>query len=249
MSKTYSQILYDVAGHIATITLHRPEKRNAFSGTMGEEIHDAFLRAVDDEDVRAIILTGSGDTFCVGIDLAVIEDDAERDMILNGNFLKYFATCNYHCSKPTICAMNGTSVGVGITMAVSFDIRIGTEDAKFALPFAKLGLLPGFGASHLLPGLVGRSRALELVLGAGTIRGPEALQMGLIDKMVPPGQALSTARAMAAAMAGYDPTVLAMAKQSINFGVAHSLEQSLENEGTLAEVLNARRAAARARPS
>ena len=114
MSKTYSQILYDVAGHIATITLHRPEKRNAFSGTMGEEIHDAFLRAVDDEDVRAIILTGSGDTFCVGIDLAVIEDDAERDMILNGNFLKYFATCNYHCSKPTICAMNGTSVGVGV---------------------------------------------------------------------------------------------------------------------------------------
>ena len=249
MSKTYSQILYDVAGHIATITLNRPAKRNAFSGTMGEEIYDAFSRAIDDKDARAIILTGSGDTFCVGIDLAVIEDDAERDMILNGKFLKHFAMRNYHCPKPTLCAMNGTSVGVGITMAVSFDIRIGTEDAKFAVPFAKLGLLPGFGASHLLPGLVGRSRALELVLGAGTIRGPEALAMGLIDKMVPAGEALNIARSMAAAMAGYDPAVLAMAKQSINFGVAHSLEASLENEGKLAEVLNARRAASKGKAS
>jgi 2-(1,2-epoxy-1,2-dihydrophenyl)acetyl-CoA isomerase len=244
MSKPYSQILYEVAGHIATITLNRPEKRNAFSGTMGEEIYDAFSRAIDDKDARAIILTGSGDTFCVGIDLAVIEDDAERDMIL-----KHFATRNYHCPKPTLCAMNGTSVGVGITMAVSFDIRIGTEDAKFAVPFAKLGLLPGFGASHLLPGLVGRSRALELVLGAGTIRGPEALAMGLIDRMVPAGEALNTARAMATAMAGYDPVVLAMAKQSIDFGVAHSLEESLENEGKLAEVLNARRAASKGKTS
>ena len=249
MSNQYSQILYEVSEHVATITLHRPETRNAFSGTMGEEIYDAFSRAIDDREARVIILTGTGDTFCVGMDLAVIEDDAERDMILNGNFLKHFATRNYHCPKPTICAMNGTSVGVGITMAVSFDIRIGTEDAKFAVPFAKLGLLPGFGASHLLPGLVGRSRALEWVLGAGTIRGPEALQMGLIDKMVPAGQALSTARTMASAMAGYDPMVLSMAKQSINFGVAHSLEESLENEGRLAEVLNARRAAARARAS
>ncbi len=249
MSKQYSQILYQVSEHIATITLNRPEKRNAFSGTMGEEIYDAFTCAIDDPAARAIILTGAGDTFCVGMDLAVIEDDAERDMILNGNFLKHFATRNYHCAKPTFCAMNGTSVGVGITMAVSFDFRIGTEEAKFAVPFAKLGLLPGFGASHLLPGLVGRSNALELVLGAGTIRGPQALAMGLIDKMVPAGQALSTARAMAAAMAGYDPTVMAMAKQSINFGVAHSLEESLENEGKLADVLNARRAAARGKAS
>lgn len=242
MSNEYSQILYAVSDRIATITLNRPEKRNAFSGTMGEEIYDAFSRAVDDKDARAIIVTGGGRDFCVGMDLTVIDDDSEREKIINGQFLKNFATRNYHCPKPTICAMNGISVGVGITMAVSFDIRIGTEDGKFAVPFVKLGILPGFGASHLLPGLVGRGRALEWLLGAGTITAPEALAMGLIDKMVPTGEVLNAARKLAATMAGFDPTVVAKAKQSINFSIDHTLEQALENEGKLAAELNAARA-------
>jgi 2-(1,2-epoxy-1,2-dihydrophenyl)acetyl-CoA isomerase len=238
----YSQILYEVADRVAVVTLNRPEKLNVFSGTMADELYDAFDRSQKDKDVGAIVFTGAGRGFCGGMDLQALGDPAEREKVAKSPFLLKFPQENWNSPKPTICAFNGTAVGVGITMAVSFDIRIGSENSKYSVPFIKLGLLPGFGGSRMLQDLVGRSRALRLLQTGEMIDAPEALRIGLIDKMVPAGEALNAARAMAKTMASYDPFVLGLLKRSVNFSASHpDIEEVLENESRLsAELLSKR---------
>src|SRR5262249_45816179 len=153
-----------------------------------------------------------------------------------------FPEAMYHCPKPSICAMNGHAIGVGVTMAVSFDLRIAAEDAKLAVPFAKLGMLPGFGSTNLLPKLVGRAKTLELVLTARNILAPEALEIGLVNQVVPADRVLPTARELAAAMCGFDPLVLAAVKRSLNTNEDLSLAEAVANEGAIGAELRAARA-------
>ncbi|MCE2391418.1 MAG: enoyl-CoA hydratase/isomerase family protein [Proteobacteria bacterium] len=227
----YEQILYEVEEGIATVTLNRPEKLNAFTGTMGEEIYDAFGRATDDPEVRSIVLTGAGSGFCAGVDLTRISDPGESEKIRAGNFIRKFADENYHRPKPTICAINGAAVGVGVTMVLSFDLRVAALDAKLRVPFVKLGMLPGFGTTRLLPQLVGRGRALDLLLSARPILGEEALEIGLVERAVPAEQVLPTALELARALAGMDPLVLEYCKRSVAAGMAAgSLAEAVESE-------------------
>jgi enoyl-CoA hydratase/carnithine racemase len=239
----YEQVLYDVDAGIATITLNRPDRLNAFTGTMGEELWDAFNQALRDDAVRAIIFTGAGRAFCAGVDLQALSQPGQGALISSGEFIRKFPEAMYHCPKPSICAINGHAIGVGVTMAVSFDMRIAAADAKLAVPFAKLGILPGFGSTHLLPRLVGRGRALELLLTARTVLAPEALEMGLVNQVVPAEQVLPSARELAATMASYDPYVLATVKRSFNASQDLTLAGAVESEGRFSAELRARRAA------
>ncbi len=133
--------------------------------------------------------------------------------------------------KPLIAAVNGAAIGVGVTMILPFDVRIASEEAKLGLAFVKLGILPGLGSTHLLPRLVGRAKALELVLSARTIPAREALAIGLVNAVVPGEKLLASARELATAVAAHRPEGVAAAKAAVNFGAEHGTVRQRTNSG------------------
>lgn len=236
VSGPYENVLYRVNGVAATITLNRPDRLNAYTTEMGEEVYDAFCRSRDDEDVRVIILTGAGRGFCAGVDLEHLRahqagGNASKGPKLGEEaFLKKMPLEILECPKPVIAAMNGASVGVGMTMTLPCDIRIAAAGAKLGLTFAKLGILPGLGSTHLLPRLVGLAKAQELVLTARLIRAEEALEIGLVNQVVPTEQVLPAAREMASQIAESRPDVIAAAKRALHYGASATMAEAMKNE-------------------
>ncbi|MBJ22163.1 MAG: hypothetical protein GY910_28345 [bacterium] len=248
----YKDILFDVSEGIATITMNRPEKMNAYTSGMGEEITSAFRDVQRDPEVRAVILTGTGKAFCAGVDLEHLKAHEVGGNISKGprlgeeDFLRKLPLemCDY--PKPILAAINGHAVGVGMTMAMPCDIRIVAEDAKLGFIFGRLGILPGLGTSHLLPQIVGMARAQELVLTAKKFLGTEAAKIGLVNRAVPGEEVLSATRAMALEMAELDPTVLTYAKRLLHFGASHPMADAMKNEQSQSGLLKAERDAAKA---
>jgi 2-(1,2-epoxy-1,2-dihydrophenyl)acetyl-CoA isomerase len=233
---TYKEILLDQDGAIATITLNRPDKLNAYTTSMGDEVTAVFRSLQQDESVRAVILTGAGRAFCAGVDLEHLKAHRQGENASKGprlgeeDFLRKLPLEMRDYPKPIIAAINGHAVGVGMTMVMPCDVRIAAEDAKLGFVFARLGILPGLGSTHLLPNLVGMARAQELVLTAKKILGTEAAEIGLVNKAVPRDSVLVEARAMAEQMAEVDPVVLAFAKRTLHFGAEHSMAEAMQNE-------------------
>jgi 2-(1,2-epoxy-1,2-dihydrophenyl)acetyl-CoA isomerase len=241
-------ILADVSDGIGTLTLNRPEKLNAYTTEMGEEV-TAVLRAWrDDAAVRAVILTGAGRGFCAGVDLEHLAAHQAGRNVSQGprlgdeDFLRKLPLELVAYPKPLIAAVNGAAIGVGVTMILPFDVRIASEDAKLGLAFVKLGILPGLGSTHLLPRLVGRAKALELVLTARMIPAAEALAIGLVSQVVPAEKLMPAARELAAAIAAHRPEVVAAAKAALAFGAEHSLEEAMRNEERASAALRERKA-------
>src|SRR5262245_50680720 len=231
-------IRFSVEDGIATISLHRPEKLNAYTTVMGDEACAAFDRARDDASVRAVILTGAGRGFCAGVDLDHLRAMREGRNAAAGRapqlgeerFLRSLPLELVEWPKPVIAAVNGPAIGVGVTMILPCDVRLASDTAKLGLTFAKLGILPGLGSTHLLPRLVGMGRALELVLSARVVPAREAAEIGLVNRVVPADALLAEARALARAMAECPPRALAAAKRALHFGAGASLEQAMRNE-------------------
>jgi len=255
---------YEVADGVATVTLNRPEKLNAYTLEMGDAVVGAFARARSEAAVRAVILTGAGRAFCAGVDLEHLKKHlssttseasapAERAAVSMStsaasaasgsaasalrsprlgeeDFLRKFPLELLHFPKPVIAAVNGPAIGVGVTMILPCDLRLAAEGAKLGLTFAKLGLLPGLGSTHLLPRLVGMAKALELVLTARVVTAFEAAEIGLVNRVVPPDALLDEARATARAMAECSPEVLAAAKAALHFGASATMEEAMQNE-------------------
>jgi len=244
VSELSDSILVDVAEGLATVTLNRPEKLNAYVPEMGDALLAAFRRLRDDDAVRAVILTGAGRAFCAGVDLEALAASREGGGTRLGEeeFLTAFPLEVHRYPKPVIAALNGHAIGVGITMVLACDVRIAAEDAKIGLTFAKLGILPGLGSTALLPRLVGPARARELVLTAEPVRGREAAAIGLVSRAVPAESVLDEARAMATKMMACDPLVLAAAKRALLRGATLGLEEALENERAESAELRRQRA-------
>ena len=240
---SYREIRYEVDAGVGTLTLDRPTNNNMFTAAMGEEIWDAFCRATADDDVRVIVMTGTGSVFCGGVDHEIAVIPAEQQRIAAGQFFQRFPAAVHDCPKPSICAINGHAMGVGVTMALSFDIRIVANEARLTMPFTRVGLIAGFGGSWFLPRLVGRSKALELLYTGRPVLGTEAAQMGLVNAAVPAAEVLTTAIAMALTIASLDPVVLAYCKRSIDENADRTLRDGLRHEFDLfAELQDARRA-------
>ena len=203
----YTQILYDVADNIATITINRPEKMNAFTGTMIREMTDAFDRIDADDDVRAVVVTGAGDrAFCAGADLTPEDgkkpfaseepvEDYSDPRVRDGGGLLILRI--YQCLKPVIGAINGVAVGVGATMLLPMDMRLASETARFGFVFARRGIAPDGAASWFLPNLVGRAQALEWCLTGRVFDAEEALKGGLVRSLHKPEDLLPAAYALA----------------------------------------------------
>jgi enoyl-CoA hydratase/carnithine racemase len=203
----YTQILYDVADQIATITINRPEKMNAFTGTMIKEMTDAFDRIDADDDVRAVVVTGAGErAFCAGADLTPEDgkkpfasedpvEDYSDPRVRDGGGLLILRI--YQCLKPVIGAINGVAVGVGATMLLPMDMRLASETARFGFVFARRGIAPDGAASWFLPNLVGRAQALEWCLTGRVFDAEEALKGGLVRSLHKPDELLPAAYALA----------------------------------------------------
>src|SRR5258706_6058572 len=227
------EILYDVAGRVAKITLNRPEKLNAFTRRMRDELIDAFARADADDEVRAVIVTGAGRAFCAGADLSgggatfdyAKRDDAGQEDHRDGGgrvSLSIFAM-----KKPVIAAINGPAVGVGATMTLPMGIRIASTAAKFGFVFARRGIVPEACSSWFLPKVVGVSRAAEWLYTGRVFGANEALAGGLVSRVVAPGDLLPAALALAREIADNTSAVaVALARQMLwrMAGADHPME-------------------------
>ena len=222
---TYEDILYEVDGPVLTITLNRPDKLNAFTNLMGRELADALHRADEDDDIRAVILTGAGRGFCAGADISAGAGSFDTK---SGEGAKNFGDGQdtgegssfvhalFNSKKPTIAAFNGPAVGVGATMALPTDIKIASETARFGFVFARRGLVPEAASAWFLPQLVGMSQALRWTISGNVFDADEALRGGLVSEVVAPEQLLARAREIAMDIADNTaPVSVALTRQMI----------------------------------
>jgi len=231
----YTQIIYDVADGIATITLNRPDQLNAFTGTMMRELIDAFDRVDADDDVRVVIVTGAGRGFCAGADLSSGGDtfagggSDEKTTVpgvtRDGGGLVSLRI--FDCTKPVIGAINGPAVGVGITMTLPMDIRLASENAKIGFVFARRGILPEAASSWFLPRLVGISQATEWCYTGRVFGAQEAKDGRLVRSVHAPDELLPAARAIAREIADNTaPVSVALTRQMLwrLLGADHPME-------------------------
>ena len=230
----FEEIQYSVDGPVATITLCRPEKMNAFTNRMLKEIIAAFDLTDADDAVRAVIVTGSGKAFCAGADLSGGGDTfskggsdvaAKSGVVRDGGGL--VALRIFESKKPVIGAINGAAVGVGVTMTLPMDIRLASDKAKFGFVFAKRGIVPEAASSWFLPRLVGISQAAEWCYTGRVIDADEALRGRLVRSVHPADELLSVARGLALEIAeGTAPVSVALTRQMLwrMLGADHPME-------------------------
>ncbi len=219
---SYKEIIFEKSEQIGTITLNRPERLNAYTWTMGNEMRDAILEVENDPDLRVAIVTGAGRGFCAGADLAGGEDtfdyskqdESQRRerQVEPSSLLKWY----FSLKKPVIVAYNGPAVGVGVTMTLPFDIRIAAESARLGIVFNRRGIIPEIGCPWLLPRIVGISRAAEIMYTGRVLSAQEALEFGLVSRVVPDDELMPTARALAREIAvNCAPVSVALTKKML----------------------------------
>jgi enoyl-CoA hydratase/carnithine racemase len=250
----FTQIRYEVADHVATITLDRPERLNAYTRTMHEELIQALDLVDADDDVRAVVVTGAGRGFCAGADLEAggetfdwskrqdavgaqpaepaasarrgeMAEDSGTDVPRDGGGILTLRI--FRCTKPVIAAINGPAVGVGITMTLAMDIRLAAAGAKIGFVFARRGIVPEACSSWFLPRIVGISQAMEWVATGRVFSAEEALAGRLVRSVHEPDQVLPAARALAAEIAeNAAPASVALARRLMwtMLGASHPME-------------------------
>ncbi|MHA2007596.1 MAG: enoyl-CoA hydratase-related protein [Promethearchaeota archaeon] len=213
----YEQIIFETSGEIATITLNRPERLNAWTWQMGQEIWDALYKVENDPNLRVTIMTGAGRGFCAGADLSgggstfdsskrTSEEQQQRAQ--RGTAIsRYFSL-----KKPVIVAINGPTVGVGVTFILPFDIRIASESARIGIVFNRRGVIPEIACPWILPRIVGLSRAAELMYTGRILNAQESLEFGLVSRVVPDDKLMDTAREIADEILLSAPVSVALTK-------------------------------------
>jgi enoyl-CoA hydratase/carnithine racemase len=235
---------FDVADGVAIITIDRADRLNAFTRPMAKDLVALFDRVDRDDAVRAVILTGAGHAFCAGADLspgqsslssAASNDPVDWSDPAIRDFGGLITLRIYECLKPVIVAFNGSAAGMGVTMALAADIRLASEEAKFALPFVRRGIVPESASSWFLPRIVGIAQALEWTLTGATFPAQEALRAGLVRSLHPPEGVLPAALALAQQIATHSaPVSVALTRQMLwrSLGVAHPMEaHRIESRG------------------
>jgi enoyl-CoA hydratase len=236
----YETLLYEHDDHVVTLTLNRPGQHNAINRTMNFELHDAWQRFRDDNDAFVLVLTGAGDTtFSAGWDLA---DAASMTELPDYDFFRrsiYNAPgeCGYtrraDIFKPVIAAVNGYAFAAGLETALLADIRIAAENAQFGALERRWNIVGGDGMTVRLPLVVGYGRAMELLITGRRVGVEEAERIGLVNEIVPPGQALSRAQELAREIAGLPQGAIRSDKESVVQGIGRTLEERLRIEAEL----------------
>lgn len=232
----YSVITYEVRDRVGIITLNRPEKLNAWTSQMAGEVADALSGANGDKDVGAILFAGAGRAFCAGAD--VIEEFKRRADAQDAGVTPERRTASdfptlvqlLHFGKPSVAAIHGYAIGIGVTLPLNCDIRVAGEGTRLNTMFLRVGLTPEFGSSYLLPRVVGLGKACELVYLPRMLDAREALEIGLVNRVVPDGKLMDEALGMAAAIARGPSFALKKAKEVIFRNLDSDYAEALQRE-------------------
>ncbi|HPU52420.1 MAG TPA: enoyl-CoA hydratase [Burkholderiaceae bacterium] len=244
---SYTEILYDVSGRIATITMNRPDRLNAYTGTMGDEMRAAMRAATDDPGVRVIVLTGAGRGFCAGADMNNLTNiSAKGGTAESGSSNSpppaakpfdadsspdYQTTHSYFPAvpKPIIAAINGACAGLGLVYALYCDQRFASSEAKFTTAFARRGLIAEHGISYTLPRIAGLSASLDLLMSARKFDALEAQRLGVVDRVVAPEALMAEVRAYASDLAdNVSPRSMAVIKRQLWAVGQQTMRQAIE---------------------
>jgi enoyl-CoA hydratase/carnithine racemase len=230
-----SSVILQKSNHIARITLNRPEANNFINLQMRQEMDDICRQINQDNDIYAVIITGTGDVFCGGNELEKTLRSGRKQSRSDEETLKKYNVAGSIASieKPVIAAINGDALGQGLELALACDIRIAAQNAHFGFPEVAAGLIPSDGGTQRLPRIIGRGKALELILTAEIIDAAEALETGLVTKVVPAESLNTEVDALVKAIAGKAPISLRYIKEAINKGLDMTIEQGLRLEADL----------------
>ena len=232
--RRYENLLYEVRDKVAFITINRPEKLNALNRKTVQEIDAACAAARAAEDVLAVVLTGSGPkAFVAGADITEL---ATQTPIAGKEYSIYgqgVLNRIERLGKPVLAAINGFALGGGCELALACHVRVASENARLGLPEVTLGIIPGFGGTQRLPRVVGKGRGLELILSGEMISAQEAHRIGLVNRVVPEGQAAAEAEKLARVMISRGPAALRHALEAVNDGLEMTLESGLFLEASL----------------
>jgi enoyl-CoA hydratase/carnithine racemase len=227
-------ILSDTRDAVTTITLNRPDKLNAFGGTMREELLEALRAAAEDASVRVVVVTGAGRAFCAGGDIDFMSGlqrerntEGMRKLLRAGRDVVLLIA---YMDKPVIASVNGVAAGAGCNLALACDYRIASDGAKFAQSFVRIGLHPDWGGTFLLPRTIGRGRAMEMMATGRAVDAAEALQIGLADRVVPAADLARETEALAQSIAAGPPIAIAGIKRALRESDRNDLPAQIDLE-------------------
>jgi len=223
---------------IVTVTLHRPEKKNAIDGPMWDELTAVFREVAESASDRVLVLTGSGDAFCAGADLTPAPGETRHQLDRMHHF-GWVGLALHEIPKPTIAKVNGVAVGAGLNLALGCDLIVAGESARFSEIFVKRGLAIDLGGSWLLPRLVGLHKAKELALLGDMLDAKEAERIGIVNRVVPDAQLDAFVADWAERLAAGPPLALQMTKRMLGMGMAMSLSEALHQEAMAQSVTGA----------
>ncbi len=230
----YKNILFEVKDRIAYVTINRPQVLNALNIETVGELGEVFTEIEKDEKVAAVILTGAGEkAFVAGADIKeLVKLDALGGMEFSLNGHRVFNQIE-NLGKPVIAAVNGFALGGGCELALACTLRVAAETAKFGQPEVNLGIIPGYGGTQRLARLIGKGRALEMVLTGNLISGKEASRIGLVNRVAPLSELMDEAKKLAETIISKGPIAVKLAMVAINQGLEMSLQQGLQLEASL----------------
>jgi enoyl-CoA hydratase len=231
---SYETLLYDLRNGIAGVKINRPEKLNALNRRVMEELLACFQAVQRDDAVRVVILTGSGEkAFAAGADIGELAALDPVEGKLTSEFGQQVLNCIENLGKPVIAAINGFALGGGCELALACTFRLAADTARLGQPEVKLGLIPGYGGSQRLPRLVGKCRALELILTGDAVSAPEAYRLGLVNRVVPAADLLAEAEKLALKIIAQAPLAVKFALEAVQHGLETPAAEGQLLEATL----------------
>jgi 2-(1,2-epoxy-1,2-dihydrophenyl)acetyl-CoA isomerase len=231
----FTSLQFDIAGSVATITLNRPDAMNSLNWALVSEIGDALSACENNAEVRAVVLTGGGRAFCTGADVRMLHTEARQDTVrfmydlaiaLNERIVEPIC----RMAKPVIAAINGVAAGAGVGMALSCDLRVCVDQAKFLLAYSNVAICPDCGTSYFLPRIIGTARTMEAYLFNQPISAQEALGMGLVNRVVASDELLLTASTIAERLAKGPTFAYGQTKHLLDRSLSSTLADQLANE-------------------
>ena len=235
----YELLTFQVADRVATITVNRPDKLNALNDALMRELGLAMDEARSREDVGAVLVTGAGRAFVAGADIGELAGQSAAEGKARAERGQRVFRKFEQSPKPTLAAVNGFALGGGCELAMACHIRLASEAAKFGQPEVKLGIVPGYGATQRLPRLVGKGRALQLLLTGEMIDAAEAYRIGLVNRVVPAGELIDAARAMLAGILAQGPLAVAHCIEAVDRGYDLPLDDAIALEASYFGLLSA----------
>ncbi len=224
----YETIILEKKNNIGYLILNRPEVFNAINQELIDEVRDALVRVDKDEKIRVLIITGAGKGFQAGADIRDLSAMRPIDILRWNEGLVRINAAVEKLRQPVIAAINGTAMGGGLELALSCQFRIVVENAKLGLPEVKLGIIPGTGGAQRLPRLIGKTRAYELLLLGESIDAEEAYRIGLVNRVVPKGQAVAAAEELAGRIIANAPIAVELCKDAVEIGMGLPMEQAVQ---------------------